>query len=741
MKRLMGAVSLIAIFASSVGVFAEEKSYSARSAVETKSGLPQELQELLADGRPTQELSDADLRRRFRAARDAGQIKGLPPGILAQVVALYKESKLEIRRREQAGAPAEDQVQERRTTRAEQPEQPARDAAVQEQPRISPRIRALLEDDRALDTIPAPELSARVKQAFAYSRDDNLPGNVRKRLAQISAADRKELQRRQGVESPSREEDKAVVIVVPRVVRSILSDDRPRDTIPAQELLARSRQAAAFAEAGDTPREFRRKLADVAQADRTELKRRQTAEQPREQPRVQPEADTMPREVRLLLRDRRSGDEMPTAELRTRFRQATALSESGDLPRDVRRQLASMAETDRNELRRRERGADKPTVDGVIEVTPPPRDRPNEIVVEGQQDFDPRAERQARQILQGARADSMDGRSLRNRLNVMRELLATNALDPRTSRELRRQLLSDRDILRQRVALEQAEGDPATGVTSVRPRRPVNSSDGGIDIRIILGDRRRGDDLSREELQRRIQVYRDIERDAAYERYGDDERARWRETMAQDRDILRRRLLRERDERSNELTLDLNRGKLDIELGIGVPSSRARDVFAAEADDQEIEEILVAPPTARPTRRYTVEEIADDRTIRQSLPRLEIDTVKFGFNEAFVREEELSSLDRIAAVMERILKKYPREVFLIEGHTDAVGSDVYNLGLSRARAEAIKRALTTFYVIPAQSLRTAGLGERYLKIPTPEAEPENRRVSISRITQYIGSAE
>jgi outer membrane protein OmpA-like peptidoglycan-associated protein len=44
-------------------------------------------------------------------------------------------------------------------------------------------------------------------------------------------------------------------------------------------------------------------------------------------------------------------------------------------------------------------------------------------------------------------------------------------------------------------------------------------------------------------------------------------------------------------------------------------------------------------------------------------------------------------------------------------------------------------------VIPAKNLKTVGYGERYLKIPTAEAEQENRRVSVSRATALIGQAE
>jgi outer membrane protein OmpA-like peptidoglycan-associated protein len=78
---------------------------------------------------------------------------------------------------------------------------------------------------------------------------------------------------------------------------------------------------------------------------------------------------------------------------------------------------------------------------------------------------------------------------------------------------------------------------------------------------------------------------------------------------------------------------------------------------------------------------------------------------------------------------------------MIEGHTDAVGADAYNDRLSKARAESVKKALTSYYVIPARNLRTVGLGERFLKIPTADAEAENRRVSIARVTQLLSEQE
>ena len=197
--------------------------------------------------------------------------------------------------------------------------------------------------------------------------------------------------------------------------------------------------------------------------------------------------------------------------------------------------------------------------------------------------------------------------------------------------------------------------------------------------------------------------------------------------------------MRERRQRQAELA---ETQKYDIELDDEYdPDQQQDDVYAAEVDDEELEDVLVAPPRQKIDRRYTVEEVEASPTLREALPRIEIDTVHFGFNEAFVRAEEVANLDRLGEIMERILGKHPREIFLIEGHTDAVGSDASNQALSRQRAAAIKKALTTYYVIPAENLKTVGYGERYLKIPTAEAEQENRRVSVSRGTAVFGELE
>ena len=79
----------------------------------------------------------------------------------------------------------------------------------------------------------------------------------------------------------------------------------------------------------------------------------------------------------------------------------------------------------------------------------------------------------------------------------------------------------------------------------------------------------------------------------------------------------------------------------------------------------------------------------------------------------------------------------PGEVFLIEGHTDAVGAASYNLALSDRRAETVALALTEYFDVPPENMITQGYGESELRIPTEEAERLNRRATVRRITPLL----
>lgn len=164
-------------------------------------------------------------------------------------------------------------------------------------------------------------------------------------------------------------------------------------------------------------------------------------------------------------------------------------------------------------------------------------------------------------------------------------------------------------------------------------------------------------------------------------------------------------------------------------------------VFDAERvdynDDEAYYEFLEQPPVEKVERLYSVDEVKRSARVRDSVRRIDLDTITFETGSAMISEAQVEKLDGVANAMLRILEENPAETFLIEGHTDAVGSDLSNLALSDERAEAVASALTQVFEIPAENLTTQGYGEQYLKIDTDGPERENRRVAIRRITPLV----
>ena len=530
----------------------------------------------------------------------------------------------------------------------------------------------------------------------------------------------------------------------------------------------------------------------------------QKAEQPVEAPAQPPAEPEVPKaeaatgspEAAAFLQAVRPAAELDAAQLRQQMQQAMDLSQDKALSDEQRRALRGVIRDARAQLRATSEQAQQPAPQPPApapEAQPTPQPAPQPPVAEQPAPApQPPAAQQAQPQPPAAPTDkqlanpkvnpalesraqaylndktdvrSMKRKQLRKRLSDIRDLLAANELSPRTREAVRQKLAQERAVLRKDVAQEEGLPPPATQPPAGQPSKPAPEAQkpaqqqqpGGstttnnnvtvtnnttvnttnTDVRVVLQDRRPPSQLDDRELVRRIDVYREV---VADDRYDAERRMMWRQQMEEDRRYLRRQMMEERRQREARLREGDYQFDYNVqdryEPGYDVPD----DVFAAEADDEEIAGVLAAPPRRQLQRRYTVEDIERQPQVREAVARIEIDTVHFGFGEGYLREEEIDKLDRIASVLEKILAKHPEEVFLIEGHTDAVGSDAANLVLSRQRAAAVKEALTTYYVIPPENLKTVGLGERYLKIPTNQPEAENRRVSLARITALVGQA-
>jgi len=147
--------------------------------------------------------------------------------------------------------------------------------------------------------------------------------------------------------------------------------------------------------------------------------------------------------------------------------------------------------------------------------------------------------------------------------------------------------------------------------------------------------------------------------------------------------------------------------------------------------------LSVAPPPRLRAKRFSLRSIKRRHDLRRYLRGIDIDTINFRFNSAIVDPSQAWKLADLAEAFHILLRRNPYEVFLIEGHTDAVGSAVYNQRLSERRAWSVLRVLSRRYGVPYRAMTAEGYGERYLKIPVPYEERRNRRVTARRLTDIL----
>ena len=151
------------------------------------------------------------------------------------------------------------------------------------------------------------------------------------------------------------------------------------------------------------------------------------------------------------------------------------------------------------------------------------------------------------------------------------------------------------------------------------------------------------------------------------------------------------------------------------------------------ASEDDLYEALTAPPVDDLERGYSLEEVRYSRNLRDRMRRIDLDTVTFDFGSWEVGPDQARALDRLANGILRMLERNPDEIVMIEGHTDAVGSEEDNLTLSDRRAQSVAEILTTEFGVPPENLVTQGYGEEQLKIPTSGPERANRRIAVRRI--------
>jgi outer membrane protein OmpA-like peptidoglycan-associated protein len=160
-------------------------------------------------------------------------------------------------------------------------------------------------------------------------------------------------------------------------------------------------------------------------------------------------------------------------------------------------------------------------------------------------------------------------------------------------------------------------------------------------------------------------------------------------------------------------------------------------VDASAASEDDIYGALQAPPVEPLDRAYSLDEVLASVSLRERMRSISIDTINFEFGSAEIGAEQAVMLESVAAAIRDAANANPGEVFLIEGHTDAVGSDQDNLSLSDRRAQAVADVLAQQFNVPRENLVTQGYGEQFLLVSTDGPERRNRRVVVRRISPLL----
>lgn len=177
-------------------------------------------------------------------------------------------------------------------------------------------------------------------------------------------------------------------------------------------------------------------------------------------------------------------------------------------------------------------------------------------------------------------------------------------------------------------------------------------------------------------------------------------------------------------------------------LGLAVVATVPGVAFAQNeaipSADQIMRQLDAAPSVQMaPADRVTIQDFRRRPDLRRAAPSIDIQAINFETASASIPRSEYRKVQQIADALSRVLRQRRGAKFLIEGHTDAVGSRSSNQLLSERRAASLKRILVSEFGLPSRVLETVGYGEDYLLINTPREEWRNRRVTLRRIDDFV----
>ncbi len=107
-------------------------------------------------------------------------------------------------------------------------------------------------------------------------------------------------------------------------------------------------------------------------------------------------------------------------------------------------------------------------------------------------------------------------------------------------------------------------------------------------------------------------------------------------------------------------------------------------------------------------------------------------TINFAFDSAVLDSNARAVLSQQA----QWILRFPEVQFSVYGHTDLVGSDAYNQGLGRRRAQAAVNFLVSQGIERSRLHALVSLGERQPLVPTESREVRNRR-TVTEVAGFV----
>ena len=168
------------------------------------------------------------------------------------------------------------------------------------------------------------------------------------------------------------------------------------------------------------------------------------------------------------------------------------------------------------------------------------------------------------------------------------------------------------------------------------------------------------------------------------------------------------------------------------------PLTRGLSVGPAQAEPSPAETKFVSSIRGRATRSLSKSEREEIATIVRDKPKIDLE-INFDYNSADISAKSLPSVQALGRALSNAELK--GSTFVVAGHTDAAGGEVYNQDLSERRAESIKKYLVDKYGINGSDLVTVGYGKSKLKDPGQPMAETNRRVQVVNMENKVTASK